>query len=365
MTRYDALLVGYYGMHNTGDDMLMAAAAAGAKRSFGAEKIAATAARGSEICTSLNLTAIQSSVQKFKGQDRLLKYLAAKRSQHIVIGGGSVFHTEKDIKQKTQYLKLAASQTHCAVGVGLGPFINTAAERACATFLNRCTFTGVRDQDSFNIARSIAPNANVALTFDLAPGMSLEPAFKSSLALQRDNAIGVALCPVERFKGNEKAELDRNTVIADTLRNLYQQEAFEVRLIDFNGHSALGDHIVHHDLLQKLDGIPCEILQYVADPFYAVNQISRLRGILAMRLHAAVFGYLSDTPVIALNYHPKCNNWCRDIGQGEEFSVETANLDAEKLRQGLAKILAGNYSHPDLPVSAAAEKAMSNWSPLS
>jgi polysaccharide pyruvyl transferase WcaK-like protein len=362
MKRFDALLVGYYGMHNTGDDMLMAAAAAGARRHLMANNIAATAARGSDVCHALNVSAIQSKNQKFRGHDRILKYIAAAHSRHIVIGGGSVFHTAKDIRQKLQYLKLAGNNKHSAVGVGLGPFVDSEAERVCTEFLDRCDFTGLRDRVSFDIARSIAPNANVALTFDLAPGMSVEPDFVSALAPNRDNAIGVALCPVERFSGDENAELHRNSVIANTLNKLYKQEAFEVRLIDFNGHPDLGDHPVHQDLRQKLKNIPCEIIHYAADPMRAVNQISRLRGILAMRLHAAVFAYLSGTPAIVLNYHPKCHNWCRDIGQSEDFSMDTVDIDGVKLETSLARILADDYIFPQLPISAAAEKAMSNWS---
>ena len=143
MAAFNTLLIGYYGMQNTGDDMLMAAAAEGARRRYHSRNIAATGASGSEALQQLQLSAVQAKKQRFKGQDRLLKYWAAARSEHIIIGGGSVFHTAKDIAQKTHYLKLATSNQHCAAGVGLGPFNDVAAEKACATFLNACAFTGL------------------------------------------------------------------------------------------------------------------------------------------------------------------------------------------------------------------------------
>lgn len=361
MEKFDALLVGFYGMRNTGDDMLMAAAAAGARQKFKAERIAVTAAKGSEAPLRLGLFNTQSRQQRFKGQDRLLKYWAAKRSEHIIIGGGSVLHTAKDIHQKRQYLSLAQSTQHIAAGVGIGPFADNKAEQACAQFLNACSFTGLRDRDSYDIARSIAPNANVALTFDLAPGLRYEPEFISSLAEQREPAIGIALCPVERFAGREDLELARLKSIATGLQKFCANQPHEIRLIDFNGHTQLGDHGVHEQLKVMLGDLPCKIIDYQANPYTAINEISKLGGIVAMRLHAAIFAYLSDTPCLALNYHPKCHNWCRDIGQASEFASDSGQIDPEWLYQRLLDIVGNHYIPPTLDVAEAYRKAQLNW----
>ncbi len=361
MQKYDALLVGFYGMRNTGDDMLMAAAAAGARQRFDAKHIAATAAKNSEAPLRLGLSNIQSSQQRFRGQDRLLKYWAAKRSKHIIIGGGSVLHTAKDIHQKRQYLQLAQSNQHIAAGVGIGPFVDNKAEKACADFLNACSFTGLRDHDSYDIARSIAPNANIALTFDLAPGLRYEPEFVSALAEQRQAAIGVALCPVERFVGREDLELARLKSIAAALRKFCAEQPHEIRLIDFNGHDELGDQQVHQQLKALLGDLPCKVIDYHANPYTAIHEISKLSGILAMRLHAAIFAYLSETPCIALNYHPKCHNWCRDIGQAAEFASDSGQIDQDWLYQRLLNISSNNYISPKLDIAEACRKAQLNW----
>ena len=361
MEKFDALLVGFYGMRNTGDDMLMAAAAAGARLAFNAERIAVTAAKDSEAPLRLGLINTQSRQQRFKGQDRLLKYWAAKRSKHIIIGGGSVLHTAKDIHQKRQYLSLAQSKQHISAGVGIGPFVDSKAEQACAQFLNACSFTGLRDRDSYDIARSIAPNANVALTFDLAPGLRYEPEFVASLAQQRQPAIGIALCPVERFAGREDLELTRLKSIATALRKFCAEQPHEIRLIDFNGHAQLGDQQVHAQLKAMLGDLPCKIIDYQANPYTAIHEISKLSGIVAMRLHAAVFAYLSDTPCIALNYHPKCHNWCRDIGQAPDFASDSGQIDHEWLYQRLLDISDTNYIQPSLDVAEACRKAQLNW----
>ena len=361
MAAFDTLLIGYYGMQNTGDDMLMAAAAEGARRRYHSQHIAATGASGSEALQQLQLSAVQAKKQRFKGQDRLLKYWAAARSEHIIIGGGSVFHTAKDIAQKTHYLKLATSNQHCAAGVGLGPFNDVAAEKACATFLNACAFTGLRDKTSLDIARSIAPNANTALTFDLAPSMISQPAFQHALMPERDNAIGVALCPVERLTGDENAEHVRNQILADALIQHHRETGAEIRLIDFNGHPTLGDQQVHRDLCARLGETPCKIIPYNPNPYEAVMEISKLSMIVAMRLHAAVFAYLSNTPCISLNYHRKCENWCRDIQQSTDFAIDSRHVDKDSLSTAIATIHRGDYVPPSLPLADAEKMALSNW----
>ena len=365
MSAFDTLLIGYYGMQNTGDDMLMAAAAEGARHRYRSQHIAATGARGSLALKSQQLTAVQSRKQRFRGQDRLLKYWAASRSHHIVIGGGSVFHTAKDIEQKYHYLKLANGNEHRAVGVGLGPFKDIAAEKACAKFLNACAFTGLRDRSSLEIARSIAPNANTALTFDLAPGLASQPVFQSALATQRDNAIGVALCPVERLAGNEEAEKKRNQILAEALTQCHRESGVEVRLIDFNGHPTLGDNQVHRDLIDRLGNTPYQIIHYNSDPFEALRQISKLAMILAMRLHAAIFAYLSSTPSICLNYHSKCDNWCKDIGQSPRFSFDSKQIEKEELTSVIYQVQNDKYIHPQLQIVDAEKMALKNWGELS
>ncbi|WP_051171289.1 polysaccharide pyruvyl transferase family protein [Spongiibacter marinus] len=364
MKNFDALLVGFYGMQNTGDDMLMAAAAAGAKQLFSASNIGATAAKDSATGKIQEIQGVQSNEQRFKGQDRLLKYLGALRSRHIIIGGGSVFHTAKDIQQKRHYLKLANSRRHIAAGVGLGPFVDSAAEKACAKFLNECHFTGLRDRDSFEIAQCIAPQANIALTFDLAPGLRFDQPFQGALSSATDNAIGVALCPVERFQGRADLETRRLKQLAQVLREHHQQSGAEIRLIDFNGHPDIGDNAVHTELAAMLSGLPVKIIPYNPNPYAAVHEISKLRGIVAMRLHAAIFAFLTGTPCFNLNYHPKCHNWCRDIGQLSSNTADSGNIDNDVLQTALANIWQGDYSPPSLSVQDACNKAQKNWRPL-
>ncbi len=364
MKTFDALLVGYYGMTNTGDDMLMAATAEGASDIYGAHKLAATCPAGSEVAKWLNCTPVQGVRQWVKGQGRFEKYIGAIRSKHILIGGGSVFHTAKDISQKRHYLKLAGKGEHRAVGVGLGPFVDRAAERQCAAFLNEVDFTGVRDDASLEIAKAIAPNANVHKTFDLAPGMVHREVFKNAIADCVENAIGVALCPRERLMRDQALEAERLDKLAYSLRAWHEEFGSEIRLIDLNGNPELGDAQVHEDLATRLKGLPVKHLSYNANPYECVHEISKLKLLVAMRLHASVFAYLTQVPLLSLNYHRKCDNWCDDIGMSDDYFFDAGGFSESTMQQRGSQIMRGEYRAPSLAVTEANRLSLTNWQSL-
>ena len=159
--KYDAYIVGYYGMQNSGDDALMYATAWAAKHIIGCENTKVglygnyTRETQSDHQLSLKFN------QKFPGQNRLLHYKTALQSKRIIFGGGSVLHSETDINLKRQLMSLSNPKKSLAVGVSIGPFHSVSAEKSCAKFLNECGYVGVRDNESLEIANRIAPKANV------------------------------------------------------------------------------------------------------------------------------------------------------------------------------------------------------------
>lgn len=362
--KYDAHIVGYYGMQNSGDDALMHATAWGAKNLL--QKQSTSLGLYSSANQSVPVTRQYQLKynQKFPGQNRLTQYKAALQSKAIIFGGGSVLHSESDINFKRHLMTLAGAQHSRAMGVGIGPFQSIAAEKSCAGFLNECGFVGVRDQESFDIAKSLAPNAKVKKTFDLAPLLLCAKAEK--IGSTPRTGIALSLCSVAINPMGEvdhDAEKKRINDFCQLIYKVYKNTGQAITLIEFNGHAALGDWQINNAIVTRLQKkIPIMVKKYNPDPFAVMADLASYKAVISMRLHGSILAYLANTPVLSINYHSKCQGWCQQIGLAENYQFNLKNIDVEGLEKELEQGLNTGFVSPSLAVSKALESALSNWS---
>lgn len=362
--KYDAYLVGYYGMQNSGDDALMYATAWAAKNILGCNntKIGLygdyTRETHSEHQLSLKFT------QQFPGQNRLLHYKTAIQSKRIIFGGGSVLHSETDINLKRQLMSLSNPKKSLAVGVGIGPFNSVAAEKSCAKFLNECGYVGVRDNASLAVANAIAPHANVHKTFDLAPLLLCSNKFKPQLNERKGIALTLCSVAIDAMGKTDNAEEEKRVEqFTQLITKLYEKTGEPITLIEFNGHSTLGDWKINNNIVSRLGNkIPVTIKKYAPNPISLLKNLSSYKAILSMRLHGSILGYLANTPVLSINYHSKCKGWCDEVGLPKDYQIDLVNLNIEKIVSQIAMGLSTSFKRPTLSVDTALENSLSNWS---
>ncbi len=362
--KYDAYLVGYYGMKNSGDDALMFATAWAAKHILGCEntKVGLFGDYDRETPSDKHLSLKFN--QKFPGQNRLLHYKTALQSKRIIFGGGSVLHSETDINLKRQLMSLSNPKKSLAVGVGIGPFNSVGAEKACAKFLNECGYVGVRDNESLAIAQNIAPKAHVKKTFDLAPLLLCSNHFKAQKIERKGIALTLCSVAIDAMgKTDEYAEQKRSEQLAELITLLHYKTGEPIILIEFNGHSTLGDWKINNDIVALLNKyIPVTIKKYEPNPIALLGKLASYKAIVSMRLHGAILGYLADTPVFSINYHSKCKSWCDEIGMPTDYQTELNNLNIKKIANQIAIGISTHFKRPSLSVGVALENSLSNWS---
>lgn len=363
LRQYDAWLAGYYGMQNCGDDALLLAAHYGAQQHLGCQNIAVASMAKIKLNGQLQLPKTLQAQQHWRGQNRLIQYQQALQSKRIILGGGSVFHSAQDINIKRHMLRLSNSRQSMALGVSLGPFYNSDAESACRKFLNECGFIGVRDAQSFEIACSLAPNANVKQTFDLAPSLMAHPDFRAN---QNERAgILFNLCPVaiDANGGNDpQAEQRRVNAICTVIAALWKRTGERISLINLNGHNQLGDWQLSQKIRTQLrDRVPLSLIPYNSNPLKVIQVMSHFKAIVSMRLHGNIFAYMTGTPSIALNYHRKCQQWCEQIGLPPAQQFDAANINQSALLSCLENGLNTGFETPQLPVATALTLSESNW----
>lgn len=356
-----ALLIGYYGYSNTGDDAFLAVSAWGAAHVFGHHEMWATTRQPLTVCGYTIQPVYGRSW--FPRQNVLRAYWRASRVNQVIFGGGSNFHTRTYMDEWCRWLDLAGAGPHRAVGVSIGPFRDHDAEDACARLLSRLTFVGVRDAASYERAVKLAPGTTVEYTFDLAPLLPLAAQATIPAGTQERRGLGIALCNYERFiDGDIAGEMRRVEQVAAAIQRAAQRGRLdELVLIDFNGDARGGDHQVHCALIDLLGGvIPVRHVCYVLDPMQAMNTIAGLRGIIAMRLHAAVFAYVTETPALLLAYHEKCHEWARTVGADTSLIFNAFHLESEALATGIHQMFSA-YTRPKLPLFQAQQRALRNW----
>jgi polysaccharide pyruvyl transferase WcaK-like protein len=261
-------------------------------------------------------------------------------------------------------MSLSSAQQSRAVGVSLGPFQSVSAEKACAKFLNDCGFVGVRDNKSLAIAQAISPNANVIKTFDLAPLLLCANRYKP-LESER-KGIALALCPIAinpMGDVNLQAENQRIDDICQLLSIFYKNTGESITLLEFNGHSSLGDWHINSPIIDRLQSkMPLTVKPYNPDPFAVLQDIASYKALISMRLHGSVLGYLAKTPILSLNYHEKCLGWCEQIGLAKDYQFNLVEQSIDDILSPLEQGLTHGFSTPTLAIADALQMALSNWS---
>jgi polysaccharide pyruvyl transferase WcaK-like protein len=294
--RFNAYIVGYYGMQNTGDDALLYAAQWASHHLLSSERNLVSSASKRKSIEFGNIKAIPEA--RFRGHQRLLHYRNALQSKKIIFGGGSVLHTETDIEFKRPLIALAGRKESRCVGVGLGPFNSIGAEKACAKFLSECGFIGVRDQQSYDIALNLCPDANVKLTFDLAPIMLCHK--QNKLVEIERSGIMFNFCPQATNPfGNTDSEVELKRIqrAAEVIERTWLETGEPIHLVDFNGHSKFSDYEVHCKIIDQLsNNVPVTHTPYDPNPFSVLQRIAGFKASVCMRLHASIMSFMANTP---------------------------------------------------------------------
>jgi hypothetical protein len=89
---------------------------------------------------------------------------------------------------------------------------------------------------------------------------------------------------------------------------------------------------------RALDGIPADIVQPV-DANAAARELARCSVAVVSRLHAGILAALSETPVVSLEYLPKCRDFALSIDD-ERSLIRTDQLSSAAVVDGVGAALA-------------------------
>lgn len=295
------LLIGYYGFQNFGDDLLM--------------KLSLDRLRHNPAIKHLGVTCLPTGIEyakslvpyvdRFEDVDNRGKYIQ-KYDVIIFGGGGTFFEYRKDLSRLFAFKKWFSDFRHfslpkisgsrfASIGLGLGPFADSAGAAISLNRLKHHSIVFVRDSVSLKLAQ--AHHLNAVLSHDLS---FLDYDNISALRIQTDQAKPCKRCVVVR---NFKYGTSKNRYI-DTLLDWARRSRESKEQIDWLSFQPQYDAPV----ISAVENAGFRVWRW--DPHSmeiqdAYQKIAESSSMVTTRMHGTYVAGMLGIPCVSIGLHPK------------------------------------------------------------
>jgi polysaccharide pyruvyl transferase CsaB len=292
------VVAGYYGEGNLGDDALLYGLLSG----LGKRDIEPLVLSGNPDGTFRTFGTRSIPRRNFGAIGEELDSAAA-----LVFGGGGLLQDATSLlslKYYTHLIHLAKKRGKKVVllAQGLGPIESFLGKRAASAALKMCDAITVRDAKSLALARSLGAGGRVELTADLAWLVKGVEGSEGTFQVGDMKAIAISARPWGKGRGVAEAFGEFTQIL---FKNGYVPVLIEM---DRSMDTAVLDSIA------KQHGGRCPDIRNVTHPGDMVGRISRMHGVVAMRLHAGIFAAAAGIAPLMVAYDPKVSSFAGLLG---------------------------------------------------
>lgn len=342
--RRAAVLDGYFGMHNAGDDAFCLVAARLLPERLGFDRLAVVAAHDDLPILPPLAKGLLPTTPLARGHVRAATIAGKLRYRTVLHVGGSTLRRMNQRRRDEAGLQKTAHISCHALGVSVGPFRNRTDERQIREFLKRFGSISLRDRASYERSDAMSLDLPLRQAFDLAvlaPDRVPCPLPRGTRSRPR---LGVALRPFESIEGgNIETERVRVLRVLETLRAVAKLIDFELVLLAFNCHPTKGDVDLANMMADELEAVvPSSVVSYEGDVPSMLSAVAACDAVLAMRLHAGVFAYASGVPFAFINYHPKCQEFADSVGLPQSLAFASDGSDLVCRAATVVELLTGD-----------------------
>lgn len=300
-------ILGYYGFKNAGDEAVLAGIVSRLHEHAAGAKITVLSADPAYTEATHGVDAVIRS--GFRPVGRLFD-----RTNLLIVGGGGLLQDVTSRRSLWYYAGLTRMARLKGVpvvtyGLGVGPLLHRDSR-----FLVRLAFGGaaaitVRDSDSaIELARCGIDRALIEVTGDASLGLpspsnsELVEAHLQLSALGGEPCIGVAVRP-----------WGDNSWMPGLASRLAELAAGLSARLAFVSMQPVSDYPIAVRMAE-MAGPLASVLRPEENPRRVAALLGACRWVVAMRLHALVFGALSGRPSVGLHYDPKVSRFARQCG---------------------------------------------------
>ena len=343
--KWDAVISGYYGYGNAGDEALLTAMI----RQLRTEK---SDVRLCVLSKNPARTEAEHGVHAVNRYSLRTIKKAIKGAKLFISGGGSLLQDVTSSKSLWYYLHLIQMAKKlgtpvCLYANGIGPISNEKNRRRTAGVLSGVDMITLREPESKNElgalqidAKAISITADPALTLAAAPSQEIDKALRELGIEEGTRLLGISVRPWIELAPDFLAKL------AEAVCKICQKYELVPLLIPMKYPEDL-------EFSNKLAGLLSLRSIVVKEPYSAevtMGLIGKAEAMLAMRLHSLIYASSVCVPTVGLSYDPKVDAFMHYVDMGK--AVPVVGFEADEL----VKLLENAIEDRDNIQSALAQK---------
>jgi L-malate glycosyltransferase len=324
--KYDAIISGYYGFNNIGDDAMLRSIIDNLKLQKPDISILVLSKKPEETSKSYNIRTINR-------QDILAVYMAMRHSKLFIYGGGNIIQDSTSTRSLMFYLGMAWLAKKLKLKVmfyanGIGPINKSRNTEFSRKILNKADVITVRERLSFNELKKmgiskpkIVLTADAAFSVPLDNDTKLDKIFASEGIPFDGNYAGFSVRKCPNFEKHQHAKYEQT--IAEIADYVYMKYNLKPIFIPMEYHA---DILTIQNIVSRMktDGYIISDNRSVSETFAIIRQMDIM---IAMRLHALIFAAYMNVPILGISYQPKVEGFLEYVNQPSVGHVKDITFD--------------------------------------
>ena len=351
----DAMIVGYYGSDNHGDEVLLKSIIDDLRRLKPNINVVAISRKPKETSSTHGIR----SVHKY---NFIKIYKLLSKTNTLILGGGSLLQDYTSTKSLVYYVMCMNWAVKAGAKVmlyanGIGPLSKEKNKKRATHALENVEYIALRDTNSYGVLKELGlKNDRVTITADAAFAINSYDKEASEITLKNMGITSdikfftVSIRDWKTLKPNFVSE------ITTYCNHVYDTHGYIPLFISMQ---PTNDSEIISSVIRGL-----KMQSYVLDHF-SIDEVlgimERSQFMLGMRLHSVIYASIVGTPSIAISYDPKVSAIMQELKQDTCVSIEDVTSSilidfTTKLHENKEEIIGGL----NVRIQDIADKAMEN-----
>ena len=332
---YDAVISGYYGFENSGDEALLCGMIKNLREIDEDIKLCVLSKRPKE-------TALKYGVHSVNRYDFLKISKILERSRLFISGGGSLLQDVTSSKSLWYYISMMNLAKDAGVPImvyanGIGPITKKSNIKRTKKALELAQKITLREDGSKGLLNEMGVDmGKVEVTAD--PALSIEPVSKEKAQelLELEGVPKGKKCLGISIRNWKTADESFKVSVSEAICAVCKKyDMFPVFLPlkqpeDIETSENLAKELSVNSLILRNNYSAAEI----------IGIVGKMELMLSMRLHSVIYSANVYVPTVNISYDPKVSNIVSYLGLGK--SLEIADITGEKLEKQMSDIIENN-----------------------